>query len=202
LTLKGTNWEQHTSATLSSDQRAILNWYAFPIPADATGRAQLIVSAGGQTAALQDCVIAAADHLYTEPPTQNPIGATFGDVGTLIGVDIEKTQLKLGEPFTLTLYWKAATTAPIDYKVFTHLLDANGQVIAQNDSPPVNGDRPTTGWLKGEYLRDPHTLTFIRSDYTGAATLEVGLYDPESGARVLLSDGADHALLAVSITVK
>ncbi len=202
ITLRGTNWEQHVSATLSSDQRVLLNWYSFTVPADATGHTQLMVSASGKTEVIQDCTISGFDHIYTEPTIQNPVGAAFFGVGTLVGVELDKTQIDLGKPFTLTLYWKARFTTSVNYKVFTHLLDANGQVIAQNDSPPVNGDRPTTGWLNGEYIRDPHMLMFIRSDYTGAATLEMGLYDPASGGRVTLSDGSDHVTLPIQVSVR
>jgi hypothetical protein len=104
----------------------------------------------------------------------------------------------------LTLYWRAEDTPPTAYTVFTHLLDSTGHVIAQDDSPPAGGRYPTTGWLRGEYVTDPHTLVFNARGqaYTGSATLEVGLYDPVNGARVLVSNGADHVLLPVTLSVR
>src|SRR5690606_36222092 len=83
-----------------------------------------------------------------------------------------------------------------------HLLDDGGKVIAQHDGYPVAGERLATGWLPGEYLIDAHALQLERRDYRGPARVEVGLYDPDSGGRVRLSDGAAHVILPIAITVE
>ena len=52
------------------------------------------------------------------------------------------------------LWWRAEADMPESYKVFVHLLDANGVPRAQADVIPVNGTRPTTSWLPGEIIAD------------------------------------------------
>src|SRR5258706_9250622 len=121
-------------------------------------------------------------------------------VGSLVGVDAPAT-VKTGEGFKVVLTWKASVTPATAYTVFVHLLDSNGQIVAQSDSQPVDAYRPTITWLPNEYITDSHTLTFNRS-YSGPATLEVGLYDPVTNKRVTLSDGSDHVVLAGNVDVR
>jgi len=99
------------------------------------------------------------------------------------------------------LTWKASLTPSTAYTVFVHLLDPNGQIVAQSDSQPVGAYRPTTTWLPNEYINDSHTLTFNRP-YSGTATLEIGLYDPVTNKRVMLSDGGDHVMLTSTVDVR
>ncbi|RLC63061.1 MAG: hypothetical protein DRI48_08845, partial [Chloroflexi bacterium] len=102
----------------------------------------------------------------------------------------------------ITLYWRAlegATNA--DYTVFTHVLAADGHLIAQHDGPPAGGARPTPGWLPGEIIADRHDMTF-RETYTGPATIEVGLYDAATLERVPTVTGETRALLPSSLDVQ
>jgi hypothetical protein len=77
-------------------------------------------------------------------------------------------------------------------------------VIAQDDDYPVDSARPTTGWVKGEYLLDPYLLEFNEEGlaYRGPAHLEVGFYNPETNERIPLVGGGDHIILPIEITVQ
>jgi hypothetical protein len=59
---------------------------------------------------------------------------------------------------SLVLYWRCMERMENDYTVFVHLLDAEGNIMAQGDSPPVQGHYPTTMWAVGEMVRDEHPL--------------------------------------------
>jgi hypothetical protein len=161
------------------------------------------IAPDGSRKVLVQCTVKASDHLFSTPAIGNQYSADFPGVGTLSGFDWAGAPLSHAD-FPVKLYWKANGTATIAYTVFVHLLNAAGQVIAQNDSPPANGSRPTTSWVDGEYVIDPHTLTFNTAGqtYSGAATLEVGLYDVATGQRVLVNNGADHVSLPAQVTVK
>jgi hypothetical protein len=205
IRLSGSGWQSDQLAALPANRHTILTWAAFTLPADATGTAQLLVVApDGSSGTLRPCTLKPPDHLFGVPAIQTPFGTDFQGVGRLVGFDLSDTSIRNSGTFALTLYWQSGETPNTTYTVFTHLLNASGQVIAQNDSPPDNGNRPTTGWVKGEYIVDKHVLEFNvqGQNYTGPATLEVGLYDPLTGQRVLLSNSADHVLLPVSVTVK
>jgi len=204
LVLQGDGWQQSVPLTVGSTWPTELFWHIFRVPASAVGKATLsIVLDTGKTIALADDTINEIKRTFATPtePPDRLMDAAFNGVGKLIAFDAPLT-LKSGAAFPIMLMWQATNTPTADHTVFVHLLDANGQVIAQNDAPPVNGDRPTTSWLIGEYISDLHTLTFNQPDYHGPATLEVGLYDPSTGARVLLSNGANHVALPVTIAVQ
>jgi len=57
---------------------------------------------------------------------------------------------------SLTLYWRVTGQPRRDYKIFVHLLDAKGRIVAQADAPPMEGTYPTSAWQVGEVLADGH----------------------------------------------
>jgi hypothetical protein len=67
----------------------------------------------------------------------------------------------------------------VSYTAFVHALDASDHILAQVDAVPLNGARPTTGWLPGEVLTDPYTLSLA-----GASKIEIGLYDAHTAERL------------------
>lgn len=179
------------------------DWHGFSVPAEAQETAELaLVLPDGTSQHLARLPVETADRLFTAPGYQTPLAAAFTDVAVLEGFTLETARIPAGEDFTLTLVWQAQVTPVASYVVFNHLLDANGRVIAQHDGVPVDGTRPTTSWVAGEYLVDTHRLEFLHPDYRGPAHLEVGLYNPETGARVPLSRGGDHIVLPVEIVVE
>lgn len=94
----------------------------------------------------------------------------FGGFFDLVGV----TPATTPEGLQVTLWWQATSKAPQDYTVFVHLLDKQGQVIAQSDSPPVQGLSPTTAWQKGDIIQDTHALSVQVSSLDA---LLIGVYD-------------------------
>ncbi len=86
---------------------------------------------------------------------------------------------------------------PESYKVFVHLLDANGVPHAQADVIPLNGARPTWSWLPGEIIADEIALKIPADLPAGAYRLTTGLYNELSGKRLPLSSNADAIDLAM-----
>lgn len=56
------------------------------------------------------------------------------------------------------LWWRASAPLALDYTTSVFLLDAGGVLVAQHDSFPFEGARPTTTWAAGETVYDPHPL--------------------------------------------
>jgi hypothetical protein len=150
----------------------------------------------------------------TDTPTPTAVGVgvasgeldvSFGDFGKLIGYQLSATQVAAGQPLVLTLLWQGLEgTSPTGYTVFTHLLSEDGLLLAQHDGPPAGGNWPTTEWEAGETIQDTHEMAFRSEerDYSGPATVAVGLYDPEdAGTRVITSEGQDQVSLPVTIEV-
>ena len=101
----------------------------------------------------------------------------FGGYFDLIGV----TPVTTAQGLQVTLWWEAKAEAPQDYTVFVHLLDQQGQVMAQADSPPAQGLSPTRAWRKGDIIQDTHV---VPSDGVHASALLIGVYDPTTGERL------------------
>lgn len=129
----------------------------------------------------------------------------------LLGYDLSSGDSSLATPTAISasgvklrFYWRARneTAIPINYTVFTHLLNPSGQVVAQHDGWPAAGAHPTTGWVRDEIIIDDHLLTFVVPDFQGMGQIEVGLYDQATGKRVPLPDGSDHLLLPTQVIIK
>ncbi len=83
------------------------------------------------------------------------------------GIAIRHAELAWASDDTLlvTIDWQAQRDQLADYSVAVHLVTqdpptAPEQVIAQADSAhPVDGWYPTSGWMKGEVVRDVYSLT-------------------------------------------
>src|SRR5690606_35451429 len=108
------------------------------------------------------------------------------------------------QPFVVTLVWRAGDVpAEISYTVCVQLLDAQGRLIAQSNSIPAQGDRPTTGWRAQEYIIDVHPLRFNDLAAPGEARLIAGMYDALTGQRLVIGpDGADFIELPGVIRVR
>jgi hypothetical protein len=91
----------------------------------------------------------------------------------------------------LVLYWRADRAVENDYTVFVHLLDANGHLARQQDTPPVEGRYNTTLWEAGEEIVDNHRL--LMTDLpSGRYRLVVGMYSPVTGSRLAVTDAQGH----------
>lgn len=99
-----------------------------------------------------------------------------------------------GEIIPIALTWHAEAPVATPYKVFVHALAPDGRLIAQHDAQPVNDLRPFTTWAPGERVRDHHGLA-LPPDYSGPLTLVLGLYDANTGQRIVADDGRDAVVI-------
>jgi 4-amino-4-deoxy-L-arabinose transferase-like glycosyltransferase len=136
-----------------------------------------------------------------------PLGAMFAGGIRLLGYDVGTRTLQPGDAFAVTLYWQAQQPVGRRYKVFAHLLGQkfnprSGNLLwGQQDNEPVNGTRPTSAWRTGEVIVDGYSIPLDLGAPPGEYGVEVGLYDPATGERVPVIDGAgnttaDHLILA------
>ncbi len=201
ILLRGDGWE--LTQPVKAYSAYSLDRHSFVIPPEASGPATLTVESDqGESTVLATYDVQKTDHLFARPPFDVPVQAEFAGAAVLEGFSVEQMTVSPDQTLDLTLVWQVTSTLETSYVVFTHLLDDNGQVIAQHDGIPANNSRPTTGWVSGEYLVDAHTLQFVRTDYRGPAHLEVGFYDPQTNTRISLANGPNFFLLPVEITVQ
>jgi hypothetical protein len=142
----------------------------------------------------QKLAVVALERQTEVPAMQQAVGANFADRATLLGYDLRPATPQPGETLQLTLYWRAEREMSRSYKVFAHLLDAEGRVSAQRDAVPADWTRPTTGWLPGEIVTDSHELALEADTPPGEYLLEVGLYEERTATRLPLLDGAGQTV--------
>ena len=63
-------------------------------------------------------------------------------------------------------------------------MDDEGRPVAQQDSEPVGGLRPTTTWDEGEVVHDRVGVLLPTDLPAGEYQILVGMYRPESGERL------------------
>ncbi len=190
--------------------------YDFTVPIEAQpGKARLQIGLMDESGRLLDervslasLEVQATERVFTAPETQYPSGANFGDLMTLVGADLDRATVGPGKTLHLTLYWQAQTTMSKSYTVFTHLLDADSRIWAQQDGIPVSGARPTKGWVPGEVITDEYQLAVDPQTPPGDYVIEVGLYDAGDPAlpRLAVLDEAgqpiDNRVLLAEVRVE
>lgn len=89
-----------------------------------------------------------------------------------------------GDVLPLTFVWRAEQAPEQRLKVFVHVLDAQGQLVAQNDMEPVGGFLPSDGWQAGQTLSDRHGVWLPEQLAPGTYGVWLGLYDIFSAERL------------------
>ena len=135
-----------------------------------------------------------------------PVGANFGNQIDLLGFEVAD-RLSPGAEFDVTLYWEAQRPPEDYYVVFAHLLDADGQLVASHDGPPLDGRYPTMAWLPGDVVPDVHRLVLDPDTPAGMYDLRVGMYQWPSLERLPVWDGqgveqVDRIMVLQSIQVQ
>jgi hypothetical protein len=149
--------------------------------------ARILAAAAGsqQTAAWSSEFLPAAGDVQ---PVALPV--RFGDAASLLGFQIQGASSL--QQISITTYWQAGNRTTTPLSLFVHAMDANGQVVAQEDRL----DAPAEYWQPGDLIAQVHRLTL--PEHVGAVWIEIGLYDPTSGERLpVLVDGqtVDHRVL-------
>jgi hypothetical protein len=156
-----------------------MHWVA---PRDlAAGDYPLTLMIGDHSVLLGTVAVEGVPRLFDAPDVDQFTSVNFGRQILLYGYRFRRTDGKL----SLDLIWNALNNIPSNYKVFVHLVDRDGAILAQRDAMPQEDRYPTSLWLAGEYVVDTYELPLEDSDFA----LRVGLYSPDTGARLAIFDG-------------
>ena len=109
-----------------------------------------------------------------------------------MGYDLDPRYAKPGSILSLTLHWQAQNLLSLRYKVFVHLVSADGQVAAQADNFPVCGTSHANGWAPGQIVADRHLLKLSPDMLPGEYLIAVGMYEPDLNLRLNYFDVAGN----------
>lgn len=120
---------------------------------------------------------------------QAQLTAPNGTKGTIDLIDSQRQVLS--DTLALTLTWQAKANALPPATVFVHVIDAQGKLVAQFDSPMRGGAYPSEVWSDGEVVRDGLTVSGLAVLPRGEYRVFVGVYDPQTGQRWAVTGAVD-----------
>lgn len=166
--------------------------YDILLPSDVTANAAgLWVILDGEEVQLGEIAIEVVARNFTKPAVANEQAARLGDAVDFIGYEIGE----IGATAPITLYWHARQPLETSYTAFVHVLNDAWQVVAQRDAVPVNGTRPTTGWVAGEYIVDAYEIPLEADIAAGEYKIEIGMYDAATGQRLAVYNNLGNEIL-------
>lgn len=130
-------------------------------------------------------------HLYADlqppqPAQPAPTTAVFGQSVQFLGYEVDCAAER---PLDLLTYWQIVQPPRQELKLFVHILDENGQLLAQHDGLDVR----LTGLQTGDQLAQLHTTSLANGRYQ----IRLGVYQTDSLQRlpVWLDGNQSDALL-------
>ena len=150
------------------------------------------------------------DHIWLTTYGDGPLG--FTDVGQVLNEDFSViSQIPLAtfdegrlvlfssllsidtrDKLFVELLWKL--NSPSNEEVFVHVFDCQGNLLGMADGPPLGRMFPFRQWVNGETVRDVRTIRLSDSSSLDCVVVEVGLFEPSTGDRVVVhdSDGLEY----------
>jgi hypothetical protein len=136
---------------------------------------------------------------FETPFIPQPHEASLGDQVRFLGYDLPSVGVRAGDVATLTLYWQCVQDMDTDYTVFVHVVNPEGDIVGQWDSTPQRGELPTTTWVPGEIVVDAYQIPIATDASAGNLAVRVGMYDAQSGQRLLVTDSDGNRLMGDQI---
>ncbi len=136
-----------------------------------------------------------------------PLHVVWQDGIELVSIGLPSQPLAPGSVLPVQFLWTTSLSVEQtqsyarDLSVFVHLVDAQGQIVAQSDRQPFDGRWPTPVWREGESLQDTYEIMVPDTLPAGNYGLRFGFYD--TTGRLMLSDGsADHWFLVDAVRIE
>ena len=127
-----------------------------------------------------------------------PEETSFGGEVTFLGYDVLPPAVSDSAaedipderaPLRLVTYWRVDAPSGKPRMFFLHAVNENDRILAQDDALGA----PAVHWQAGDTLLQKHTLVMPAEE--GPLILRLGLYNPETGRRLLTNNGAEFVLI-------
>jgi hypothetical protein len=131
---------------------------------------------------------------------EQPLSLQWQEGIELTAMKLPERPLAPGDALPLYFTWQAWQTISRDLTFFIHLVDAGGNIVAQQDRRPLGGRWPTAAWRPGDVLYDGYQLELPDNLMPGHYGLRLGFYDA-AGRLPLAENNNDNWFLPEAITV-
>jgi hypothetical protein len=97
-----------------------------------------------------------------------------------------------GDLVPMMLEWQTPVRIADSFKVFVHVVNTEGTIVAQMDSIPGAGLLPMTNWEPGKSIVDRFAIVLPADLSSGEYEVRVGIYNPASNLRLAVLDAPEH----------
>ncbi|MCK4928087.1 MAG: hypothetical protein KAS11_06435, partial [Candidatus Aenigmarchaeota archaeon] len=130
---------------------------------------------------------------------QNSAVNNFDNAIMFLGYDIDKTEVKRGETFHITYFWKSVEIVDSDYEAkvyitnerindYNFVLHSTGRLAFRHDHEfPLN----TSSWSFGDIIMEEYDVTVPSDMEDGTYNIGIGLEDAETGRMLEVVSGAE-----------
>jgi tetratricopeptide (TPR) repeat protein len=141
--------------------------------------------------------------LRAPPPPEEapavPAAYALGGQVELYGYTRPDGPVAPGGSVTVALFWRALAPPPTDLTAFVHVLNADGESVAQVDAPA--GSYPANLWEADARVVGVHQLTLPETLAPGAYRLVAGVYVPGTATRLTRETAPDGLIDLGALTV-
>jgi hypothetical protein len=134
------------------------------------------------------------------PVSARRFDVDYGGSMRLLAFEAPKGPIRPGRAVPITLYWKVLKPMPEDFSIYLQLFGWH-QDLAQIDSYPGGGTRPTSRLSPGQVLADRYVLQ-VSPDAKGPtpAWISAGLYRLSSQEKLPATDAEGQAVIFPILT--
>ena len=97
-------------------------------------------------------------------------------------------------PCVIVTYWRVLQPPPDNRRIFLHVVDKEGSVIADGDGLGA----PPAFWRRGDIFLQKHEIP--SESMVGSDAMRLGIYDPQSGRRLLTNASEQFVILQFAVT--
>lgn len=140
----------------------------------------------GEEMLINYLVIENPDKPFTVPASPLIEPVTYGADIQLRDIEITADQNTHNQRVNIHLFWQTQRLVSEDYTVFVHLINPNGDIIAQTDQQPLKGFIPTSLWRINEVIADQKSLILPTNVSLEQHKFHIGLYEFETKERLMV----------------
>jgi len=143
-------------------------------------------------ARLGDSQIVLLDHDFAVLTGGYTAGLERGEISVPLSVygPLQSTDVLLAN-----VVWQPLQPLPQNLKVFVHLIDSAGNVMAQYDGHPQSGDYLTSQWIPGELISDSYPIIIPDNVPSGPYQVYLGFYDEATLTRLPVPNDSEGRVI-------